>query len=162
MQQKASRASNPRPPATEGPLNTYPARAFPGSAEGAKKLMSICDCVCVTPSLSRWLFVFFQSLSALRGESGFHGNGTHCLRCDVSLHHKLLMALICMCARVSVFVTPPPLPPHPTPPPGRICKKLRLMRAFTGVCMRLMRHIPVWIKVARKSDSHERYVSFSF
>lgn len=46
----------------------------------------------------------FLSLIGLWGESGFHGNGTLCLRHDVSLHHKLLMALICMCASVCVCV----------------------------------------------------------
>lgn len=44
------------------------------------------------------------SLPACWGESGFHGNGTLCLCHDVSLHHKLLMALICMPARVSAGV----------------------------------------------------------
>lgn len=106
LQQKASRAWNPRPPATERPSNTPPARAFPGKAEVPTKLMSICLlllCFCASLPVSLALCVF-PALSPLRGESGFHGNGTHCLRCNVSLHHKLLMALICMCARVRLHL----------------------------------------------------------
>ena len=58
-----------------------------------------------------WFFVLLSlglSLSSLWGESGFHGNGTLCLCHDVLLHHKLLMALICMpaCVGAGVCVSP--------------------------------------------------------
>lgn len=63
-------------------------------------------CLSVTPSLPASLALCVFLHLGLRGESGFHGNDTLCLCHDISLHHKLSMALICMRARMSAFVPP--------------------------------------------------------
>lgn len=137
--------------------------SFPGRGSWWKSyLMSFCLLLFSLPPHLVGSLCFSVSLG-LWGESGFHGNGTLCLRRDVSLHHKLLMALICMCgcACVCACICPPQNHPH------SISKRLRKTHARARTSYRCLRAImrligQVWTVTPRQSDASNSCVKQSY